>query len=725
MNYETDAYWEVIITDHLTKTSNNDLFRRWTKGKDAVAMLKRVVNHIGYRLVDAGTPLTQTCVMAGELLYREELGVEAELDSILCGKLGSRFINVLFCYDLINFIDIQYQSRAGQAQKFIYCICTEFEKYCQTLVRSKRVIDLSNKPNDWTSPWNNGVPIVKRMGKRKEFYTEEAMPEVYDALNILQNVPWTVNSKLLDVATAGLDGFSPITVDEEELKVAKVDIKTAKRCSLTYEMLNFQKLIERFPTALAKKWSSVSSIDSFKRKSKESRDIISDAAKMVSFVDTVEAAIDLEHETLYFMHNACSRGRLYTIANVLDPQGDDISKALLLFANPSKDVNEYWIKAHIAAQAGVDKLSFDGRVAWFNDNISILRIIGTNPADERSLAWMYDQGIHNEKKTKWQFIAACMEFVKWEETGEWAVPVAKDATCSGLQFLSAISRDNNVAQHVNISKCEYAPVGDVYQVVGNAATKLLDYERAPSMAHLSSGNKTLRKVFKRPTMTFGYSAGPATMGDSIFEDRDTFTDDKLMEMPFKECSYIGNVAYNAIKTELPMAYALMKSMQDGFKGYDGSPEVSFINPVGFRSFQCKAKKKERRIQFTFGHGGVTTGLITRQSFLVETDKPNINDHKKAVAPNVIHSLDSAMLIKITRGLHAAGIQNIAVVHDQFATDSCNVDVMTEIAQQSFYDIVTGDPVKKAMDQMVPGKYVKPETGTWNPDDALKAPYIIS
>ena len=79
------------------------------------------------------------------------------------------------------------------------------------------------------------------------------------------------------------------------------------------------------------------------------------------------------------------------------------------------------------------------------------------------MEWMTETGVANEKKSKFQFIAAAIEWVRLEQ---WVadgndqdeflceVPVAYDATNSGLQILSAIGRDSYVAPYVNISPTE-------------------------------------------------------------------------------------------------------------------------------------------------------------------------------------------------------------------------------------------------------------------------------
>ena len=152
-------------------------------------------------------------------------------------------------------------------------------------------------------------------------------------------------------------------------------------------------------------------------------------------------------------------------------------RILIKFSNPGS-VSDDWIKIHIANCAGKDKLSYSDRIQWVNVNEDALISVGNDPKE--NLKWLLDQEIDGEKKTKWQFLAACIEYVQYKKTGEWSIPVGVDATSSGLQFLSAVARDESIAEDVNISTCTYAPVGDLYQKLGNAVVEACLLYTSPS-----------------------------------------------------------------------------------------------------------------------------------------------------------------------------------------------------------------------------------------------------
>ncbi len=80
-------------------------------------------------------------------------------------------------------------------------------------------------------------------------------------------------------------------------------------------------------------------------------------------------------DAFYFPHNLDFRGRVYPIAPHLNHMGHDICRGLLLFskAEPIGPDGLYWLKIHLANQMGQDKLSFQDRVAYVDQNISWIR----------------------------------------------------------------------------------------------------------------------------------------------------------------------------------------------------------------------------------------------------------------------------------------------------------------------------------------------------------------
>lgn len=82
-------------------------------------------------------------------------------------------------------------------------------------------------------------------------------------------------------------------------------------------------------------------------------------------------------------HNLDFRGRAYPIPPHLSHIGDDLSRALLKFAE-GKELGERglrWLKIHAANLFGYDKANFEERVTWVDEHFDQIKECATNPLE--------------------------------------------------------------------------------------------------------------------------------------------------------------------------------------------------------------------------------------------------------------------------------------------------------------------------------------------------------
>ena len=710
-----------LFEDYLP--NRRDVLATLAKQMEHKELVNKAVFAMANSLADAeGANLTLVCRKIGQAL-NEEATPKQQV------KLGGRFINFLHINGLVALTQLTDDTYK------VYADDDKFYEFICGFARAERKSNITTKPDDWHKPFNKGVPIVKRLSTDDaHHYTIDKMPEVYQALNVLQSTEWTVNSRMIDLMSEGVPGISPVEVSREAFKEAQAALikfkadadgwKTYRNTKLKNQLCE-SDYIKSLPEEDAKekiademqyirKTSSVKAKDKFKRESKEHRELIQQYQHFEDYRSAILLAEEVEDDTLYFQHNCDSRGRLYPLAHKLSPQGSDYQKALLLFKNV-KPVEMKWIEMHIANCFGHDKLSFEDRSKWVQDNIDELRFIGRYPNSDETLMIYRKSELAKEKKTKFQAIAACMELIHYEETGQWRIPIGSDATSQGLQFLSAIARDETAAQHVNISKCTYAPVGDVYQHVGNV---LKSTTALSTLEHLQVGDKALRKVCKRSSMTFYYGCGGDTMAEHLYTDRGDYGDEILDKMTYAQCAELGPAQYEVIKTAFPRAYAIMQAMQDAFTGYTGSPTVSWTSPTGFRVAQYKPATKRERVLLEFDKRAAVKVVVYST-----LDKPSIPQHKLGICANTVHSLDAAMMVKTICKLADEGITDFHALHDNYGCQSSDTDKMKDVARNVFYKLILTDPIQKSMIEAT-GKYEVPSRGSWNPQDVLKSEYFL-
>jgi DNA-directed RNA polymerase len=137
------------------------------------------------------------------------------------------------------------------------------------------------------------------------------MPLVYDALNRVQNTAWKINADVTELVEAiqrrgGAMGGLP-AFEDEPLPAKPHDIDTNEDARKAWRRAGRSGQESQRISAQSAQWS---------------------AAKILSAARGVA-----QEPAIYFPYNLDFRGRVYPISNYLSPQGGDLSRALLTFAD--------------------------------------------------------------------------------------------------------------------------------------------------------------------------------------------------------------------------------------------------------------------------------------------------------------------------------------------------------------------------------------------------------
>ena len=172
---------------------------------------------------------------------------------------------------------------------------------------------------------------------------------------------------------------------------------------------------------------------------------------------TISAALLLKDHDFYCPMYIDWRGRMYTLNNLLSYQGDELTKSLLYFSShEAETLNLYGLKhlkIYIANCYGLNKKSYIDRLHWVEKNLtSIINL---------------DCKLIESAKDKLLFVAACFELKQYyldPDNFKTRLPIFIDATCNGIQHLSSIVGDLNLANLVNLtmSSSEDVP-NDIYE----------------------------------------------------------------------------------------------------------------------------------------------------------------------------------------------------------------------------------------------------------------------
>ena len=355
------------------------------------------------------------------------------------------------------------------------------------------------------------------------------------------------------------------------------------------------------------------------------------------------------------------RGRVYFQNSALNPQGTDFDKSLLLFADEGP-VNEHHLAFHVATTYGLDKETIATRVEWTRSNTDLIKRITDDP-------------IHNhewrEADEPWCFLAACLEYTACcidctKHTS--GLPIGIDATQSGIQHLSALTRSNE-GELVNVTPTEKP--ADGYRTVAEKAKEYL-----PEKYHEWMN----RKVTKRSVMCTPYGVTQNSARNYI---RLALREEKR-EFESTDLTTITNAIFRrAIPEIFPGAIEVMKWLQgSALEIMDrGEETIQWTTPSGFVVTQDLRHSNTVEVK-TRLMGGARVKSIIGDGYA----GPDRAHHRSALAPNVVHSADAALL-HLT---FAYWDKPFTVIHDCVLGRSCDMDQMASDIRLHFSEMYKGD-----------------------------------
>lgn len=360
----------------------------------------------------------------------------------------------------------------------------------------------------------------------------------------------------------------------------------------------------------------------------------------------------------------------------------------------------FWLKVHLGNLAGNDKISFEKRAEFVDDNMEKVRGSARDPMKERW--WM-------ELDDPFQGLATCIEIDRALESGDPAsymcsLPVHMDGSCNGLQHYAALGRDVVGGRAVNL--CDEKEPQDVYigvmhevirRVAEDAKEELnfdtSDYDLlSPEQKSLFNVKRSAllvnglvdRGVVKRTVMTSVYGVTFVGAREQIREKIapkleangvDVF--EKRFEIR-TACGYLAKVTMQVIGDLFTGAKETMNWLTICARliAENGHP-VAWVSPIGVPAVQPYRRTT----------AGTCVTLV--QSVNVSNASDNMPIHRSrqvsAFPPNFIHSLDSSHMLLTALEMKRRGL-TFSAVHDSFWTHPCDIDEMNVALREVFVDL---------------------------------------
>jgi DNA-directed RNA polymerase len=540
-------------------------------------------------------------------------------------------------------------------------------------------------PKPWTGVvgggyWAKGrrpLPLI-RLGSKSAVarYEDVYMPEVYDAVNIIQNTPWKVNKKVLDVVNM-VEKLNNTPIDD----IPQMEpLKPEDYAGETEEEL--------------KAWKKSAAGIYRREKARQSRRL------SLSFIVN-QANKFSQFKAIWFPYNMDWRGRVYAVP-MFNPQGNDMQKGLLTLAvgKPIGADGFKWLKVHGANCAGIDKVTFEERIKWVEDNHDNIMSAAKAPMD--SIEWW------GKLDSPFCFLAFCFEYAGVMHHGlsyNCSLPIAFDGSCSGIQHFSAMLRDHIGGHAVNLTPS--GKVQDIYRIVSDRIEEELkvllvngtdnevvtheDKKTGEITERLKLGTRELarqwltygmsRKVTKRSVMTLAYGSKEYGFADQVYEDIVMPAIDSgsgaMFTEPSQASRFMAKMIWEAVSVTVVAAVDAMKWLQGAAKLLAAEVKdkktgeilkpclpVHWVTPDGFPVWQEYRKKDTTRLNLMF------LGSFNLQPTINRGTKKELDKHKQesGISPNFVHSQDGSHLRKTVVHTHRKyGVMSFAVIHDSFGT----------------------------------------------------------
>lgn len=349
-----------------------------------------------------------------------------------------------------------------------------------------------------------------------------------------------------------------------------------------------------------------------------------------------ELAKEYSTRPFYFEWNYDKRGRIYSTGYAINVQSNEYGKAILRFYHPrevSSRGNE-WLLIDIANAYGLNKSNWETRLEWSKNNLKAILSDSSNLEVTASDKLLFKQAIK--------------EYKQYIQTGKSKQIVRLDATASGYQLMSIITRDEKAMEKLNV--LGNTKRQDFYSLVYDRVRELVQpRDRDDLDLWLEAKAKELdlpkpRDVIKASIMTSGYNsvATPKMMLGNyygVFEQ----AIEELASGPIKLKEYINSLYEPRLfhKWQLP------------------DKHWAYVPSLVTKTHKIEVKELDKSIKYP--------------SFNIRCeDNEASKDNWRSLAVNLVHSLDAWVCRQVITMLRERNII-VSPIHDSFGVYANDCD----------------------------------------------------
>ena len=433
-----------------------------------------------------------------------------------------------------------------------------------------------------------------------------------------------------------------------------------------------------------------------------------------------------------------SRSRLYSSSVYLSHAASKLSKSLYLY-NEKKPIGSegwFWLLVHTANCFGYDKDSIDGRYEFAEGKLDQWVQIGKDPIKNK---------LWQKADSPFEFLAAVIEIYKAVKSGdrynyESGLAAAWDASCSGLQVLSALAKDHKSGALCNLTDAQER--GDYYLMIADEVWKECVYDQSEEKmfkqitadlakldkkvsrafksgkkdrikealaerkeyhsahkANIYDASKVFwgrpemaklrRKICKRPCMTYFYSCGAKTMSKAMMNDHSA--DEEYAGINSYYCFWLAKRIYGACERLMPVPTSLMSLfIRLGLDDYNNGQDFSIYSPLtNFKMMQYYRQDITRQVKMSY-KGKEIKPVVT----IGKNEKIDRSKVLSATSPNVVHMLDA----QIVAGIILKASYTVSSIHDSFSTHLADAGKLYEDCRNVFVELFSEDVLFDMLEQ---------------------------
>lgn len=548
--------------------------------------------------------------------------------------------------------------------------------------------------------------VMRTHGSRKQQDAVKSVPrrqlqKVFEALDTLGNTKWRINRRVLSVVESiwARGGNLGGLVDRENVPLPEKPS--------TEDLTEIQNW----------KWNARKA----KKINQERHSLRCDTEIKLSVARKMK-----DEEGFYYPHNLDFRGRAYPMHPHLNHLSSDLCRGVLEFAEgrPLGKSGLRWLKIQLANlyAGGVEKLSYDGRLAFVDNHLDDVFDSADNPLNGNRW-WL-------TAEDPFQCLAACINLSEALRSSSphtviSHLPIHQDGSCNGLQHYAALGRNSLEASAVNLVAGEKP--ADVYSEIAARVHEIMkrDSNKDPATDPKALLAKVLigqvdRKLVKQTVMTSVYGVTYIGAREQIkrrLAEKGLITDERLL---FTAACYAAKVTLAALGEIFQAARDIMAWLGECAKviASENQP-VQWTTPLGLPVIQPYCKSERHLIRTS-----LQVLALQREGSVVV-----IRKQRTAFPPNFVHSLDGSHMMMTAVACRDAGLC-FAGVHDSFWTHACDVDKMNQILREKFVELYSMPILENLLESFQTSHPTLtfpplPDRGNFDLREVLESPYFFN